>query len=109
MGYNSNLNLYITHTKSDISNVFRATAVGRVAENGDGTYVLIVGVSLAHPEDEFIKEFGIKNAIMALEEKPLVKLLNKKPTGKEIVLTIQNIAQNVVIRAYTNQRPFIKL
>jgi hypothetical protein len=109
MGYNSDLKVYITHTKSDVSNVFRSTAVGRVVEKEDNTYVLEVGISLSHPEDMFIKEEGITNAMTRLEFEPLLKVLTKKPSGKEIVLTLQNIAQHVIIRAYTNQRPYIKL
>jgi hypothetical protein len=109
MGFNSELKVYITHTKSDVANVFRSTVVGRVVEKEDGTYVIEAGVSLAHPQDNFNKEFGIKNALMHLESTPLVKEIGKKPSGKEVVLTLQNIAQNVVIRAYTNQRPFISL
>jgi hypothetical protein len=108
MGYNSELKLYITHTKSEISNVYRATAVGRVKDNEDGTYTLEAGVSLAHPEDSFVKEFGVKNAIMRLEERPLIKLIHKKPSGKEIVLTLQNLALNSVVRAYTKESPFIQ-
>jgi hypothetical protein len=109
MGYNSDLKVYITHTKSEVANVFRATAVGRFVEMRDDTYALVVGVSLSHPEDMFVKEEGITNAMTRLAYEPLIKVLTKKPSGKEIVLTLQTIAQNVVIRAYTNQRPYIYL
>jgi hypothetical protein len=109
MGFNKQYNAYIAHTKSEVAGVYRATAVARTEKLNSGNTLIKIGVSLAHPQDEFVKEFGVKNALMHLEATPLTVEWCDDTTGKEIVLLLKSIAANVVIRAYTNQRPFIKL